>query len=1279
MAGEHLGPSPEDLGIKKSTPPERKLPEKQKVVVVEMGETLAQHAREEAESRLTAARKELRGLTGAVKRVWKYNLFHEYYRNKEISRARQQIIESGNIYAATGADKSQHDIAVKSIVDRFTSEYDEAIHTEAGEVREKLDDRAKKEQVNQTKTGIKELVSAFASGRLNDEQFAEEKNRLLSKMHGVKYQEVPVRYADNLLTIAKNVKANLAHGQGIEALDLDFDIVVGRAQLGARTETHYNRLDRVIERVQRSRVGQFVNETTVASAVSIAYSLSGGLATRIASSRALALASFGGTAVLAGGIAGAREKKRVDEERAQHARDLAVGKRTSAEAAPRREEMERARYETREAAELVRSLRESLYAQKDEQLTVRDLSQQQFEQALGALAEIEARVAISDRHKVDVVSYSHPMRVEQERFDMDVARARAKVDIAAALQSSGGRLTVPEGRNFFAYQEALRDARVSQLIHGQGGLQEKDSLYRSLRRKKVAGAVFKGIASGLVVGVTAQEAIAFARSSQTGFLEQLISPKGTRGTKINLTGLEYLKRYMLGQLPDRLDPAAIHTVKIGTNQLELPEGVNLSRLPGGRFALAYGGEVIASDITFDKTGRLTAGARGVLADHGINVHEASRLLRRTVNESVTTGPQEWLAARPNLTQSIKRVLWYDNDTPKPVFDKNELKLWWGGNRNTGIDASGNYVFNVKHMAPDGSFHSKLSVDAQRAMSAGNLKMLLSLSRDTQQQVVAVAIGPDGNARIDPTSEIGKLFFKTVGGKAQFAGRFAEVAQVVGTESGVEQMRILATHEGKGIESLTKMISREIHERTPRTILDIPVDYTVEPPPVIPILGRYPLEPARYSIDYLGGYFRDDARNREHYRERRSKNFTSPDARLNHYNEAQEYLSRQAPERRRRTQELAAQIEAPMDAKCRMVVCIPAAGHQEGKNMYRSLEAYSNQKMANGKKLDPRQFEVLVFVNHPKDRTPDDTRGEVLRFQKDHPEMNVRLVYDKIDRSEATIGNIRKLATDVALLRHHARGAKVKDIILISNDADNKGIDSRYLSNFLDKFDKNERIDAVLGKIDWEPAAYVQSPILHVGTRFFQYLDIVYRHHTSKTHRSLGSSGANFAMRGSIYAGVGGYLEDDTVAEDRNLGSMIKLARQGAKEYPIAYGGAHSLVNTSARRSVAALKQGRAPAEQWDDSFGPDNELRAREWAIENKASIKELLTGKENLEKMRAGIEAVINRTLRVYRLSASSWEARKSLGLMGVAYRVDNERVVVTDISKVVERLKKYQSQVNA
>ncbi len=314
-------------------------PKKRKVAIVEMQGAIEDEARDVADERLTASKEELRGIKGFCAKIWKHNLFREYYRQKEIAKSKSEILNSGNLYAGEGARQIVHDEAMEAVVERFVSEYEEVIHTEAGEERRVVKhERSEDTNLNQE---VRALIREYASGAIDDEAFNAERGRIILYATDYKGDDLSaaVTHTDNLLEIAREARLAVEHGVALDQIDSEIEIVVGKAKLGVRTEANFNTVDKIIAKVQATKIGQLLNETTIASGVAIAYATTIGLSERLARSKAFTWGTFGAAALIGGAIAGLRENVKVKEERSQHARERAKGKEIGEES-ERRDEME---------------------------------------------------------------------------------------------------------------------------------------------------------------------------------------------------------------------------------------------------------------------------------------------------------------------------------------------------------------------------------------------------------------------------------------------------------------------------------------------------------------------------------------------------------------------------------------------------------------------------------------------------------------------------------------------------------------------------------------------------------------------------------------------------------------------------------------------------------------------------------------------------------------------------------------------------------------------------
>ncbi len=395
---------------------------------------------------------------------------------------------------------------------------------------------------------------------------------------------------------------------------------------------------------------------------------------------------------------------------------------------------------------------------------------------------------------------------------------------------------------------------------------------------------------------------------------------------------------------------------------------------------------------------------------------------------------------------------------------------------------------------------------------------------------------------------------------------------------------------------------------------------------------------------------------------------NPDAILDPYKEAAAYFDRQDPAYMDEIRTLAERLPQ-LSQSARAIVCIPVAGHQEGGQIYQTLKNYTTQNL-------PRdQFEIQLFVNRPavdkqgKPTSSAETLAAIERFRSEYPDFPVTVLEKEFPPDQARIGLIRKNGADIALYRHLQRGPEAGDIILVSNDADQKGVVPTYLERFVKRFDEDPRIDAAVGQLDWDPEAYAEYPLIHVGTRLFQTINAIKRQRTG--YRD--TSGANSAIRGSMYAGIGGYIGDTGGGEDTAIGSAIKAARGRGNSKIVYVGGTR--IYTSARRAIDALKSQVPPIGQWSMGFSAfDDEVRMLQLGQASKIDYD----NPESVTELKTGLEWVINATLdRIYRgkdtVIASDQDLALGLRLLGIKYAIHDNKVTITNMDSVTRNLRDY------
>lgn len=1279
----------ENLSSSKSENSKDSLKKVYKAGIVDLSVLAEAQAKDVADSRMTESKEDRskNWFTRTAKRFWKHNVAQEWYRNREVERVRSEIAETGNLYAGetNNANIKDYEKAKEAIIERFTSEYeDEMLKKEEKDSKKHVTDENVKKQ-------IKDLIKQFAGDpNMSEMTFNEEQNRILATSNP-EYTEKGKMYASNLLDIAKEIRNSIAHGEKLAELDFDVEITLGQARESLNTEAKHNTFERIIEKTQNSKLGKYLfNEPAAVAIAAGLYSAINFLGVKALRSKLVKWGTFGATAILAGGISASKEAARLNREDAQDKRERTKGMEFKENDMKRRKEFESSRYETKDASEIISNLDRDLAKVTSGNVTLDELNA-----ILVNLSDLEARILLGDKEKIDLIAYSRFNKVEEERMKLDSYRAKIKVAIRKGI--ADGRIDFDKGNNFDDHLRKLVDVQSEGITTD---VEKKNQIFSTMKKKKVAWAFAKTAFIGASVGFAFQEVRAFFQDGTDGFFEGIA--KQLRGDEEHLaskaTAFEGLRRWFTGD-GIRVPSGAFHEVMLGNTHMQLPDGVTINQNVDGTCDILRDGKVISDNVKlgFAPNGDLNDASKELLEKDGILTTFAQT--GGKVTEHITRNAGEYMNKHPELTKQIHRS-WMDNNTPMHPdpehvghligADKNELKLEWGGVNGSGINEKGDFVFQVKHMTDDGSFHEGLSVAAREQMKKGGLEVLLSVTKGTQHMVIPVKINEFGEATILHTSDTGKMLFENVNGKAIYDGAFAEVGHSTGlaSDSG-ENTQILATHIGKG--SPKDIIEEIIKDTTNANVkLDVPADLDYDVPPFIPIGARRPLERGAYKEDkeeapaftyYMdhygyngGGSPKDRAEKLAYFEKNRSITLKeNPNAKLDHFKEIKMYLDKQDPIYLERVKKLADQTEK-MEKDCKLCACIPVAGHQEGKQIYESLENYTYQT---AKRED---FELVLFVNHPeKDKegkilNATETLSEIERFKKDHPEMKVRVMYEVLDNAEARIGLIRKMLSDSTLVRQQERGQDANDLIMVSNDADNKGLDPRYIQTFINNFEKNPEADGLLGQLDWDPESYQKYPAIHVGTRLFQYLSAIGRHRNNR----MVSSGANSAYRSSMYAAIGGYMDSKEGGEDVAIGEAIVAARADNRN-SFAFAGTETRLFTSSRRSISVLLEyGLAPVEQWDKGFSVhDDKVRMLEMKEGNKIDYKD----PETLQKIKTSLEDVINRTLDVYeveqKLGKNNPFYRKAVGWMGIKYNLDNKgNVIITDMTSLVKGLEKYQIQ---
>ena len=752
------------------------------IAVVDQSRDINAAARDYVETRIREENYEFAENHGKIRKllhnIWRgeNGIATPYVRNKYYEEGKRIAKENG-ITSLYTDDKSLWVAATGATIARFASEYDESIHNEAGESREELADDSPFGK------SVKKLIENFAKGdsRLGDKKsFDEAKNRILRQLNQYGNGDGLIGEGDlkidNIWEIAQAVKERIDHGESVDAVIQGMKIYSGESRSGVRTEAYQSKVDKIVEKVQDSKVGTVVNPEVIGLAAAVATGVF-----RVGKG---SLAKALGVTVLPGGLtgvlSGVREYGRLGKERSVHSREMAQG--GSFDNESRREEMDKFRYNTVNAEHLTNSLRE--FIDRD------DLSPEELQKGYESLVEAASRTAMSDRERADFISYSSAENVEIERFDLDVAIAEAKVKLKGKL----GELPEEFRRDLgIDKNDTINDAinKSTELMQSLSeDKDKKDQLFKRLRWKNTAKSAAIGFASGLAASVVVQEAAALFTSEYDGLLERAISGD-TKGDRQTVLDAIFHREGSSGNTILSSDTYSSHSIGNGDGNVKLPDNYKFTYNDDGTAnIIGPDNKLFAHNISFEANGSLSQSSQEYLQGKGVVIENLSSTVDGKELMSRDLSVNEYLDHYQSKTTNITRDFWYDNNTPG-VSDGNELNLHW---EERGAD--GSIRLSIADMTNDGSYYGYDSASWSDGVQNGSLKFAVSASIDNQDRVFMVDIAPDGSINIPPDSPAASLFSVDEHGHMEFNGAYGEVVSVQDVDSdGITHVAPMATMEG----------------------------------------------------------------------------------------------------------------------------------------------------------------------------------------------------------------------------------------------------------------------------------------------------------------------------------------------------------------------------------------------------------------------------------------------------------------------------------------------------
>lgn len=1157
------------------------------VALVNQDDELKTKARFVGENNFAEELNAHKGLRKILDNIWKGGIARSYYRQKAINKARHDIEEAESLVLDNN-DKERRRYN-QSICKTFVSDVEGVIDEDAGDSRESL--LANHPELH---ARISEIVSQYADGTIKD---PEEANRMfddaindLEDETGNKFgdehfsvdniREVAIeareRY-NKLMTVTEAVGSKLEHDDALERVMAGFDVLYGNRKTD-RLEPKYNAVDKLVDKIQGTKLGCLASPEMVGLAAGAAMSCAEFFGKRMTAS---AFATVPGiSAAIMGGI---KAGTTFEQERFRAKFDLRYGREFD-EKDKRRKEVMNTLHDHHKASDVMADLKARVHEINDMKNRGENIDEKRNE----LLAEVAKVKAYLDLEKTgnSVLSYTSELDAPAEQLDLLVYFAQAKEFLTNnGISNIDDRL------------DEKSNLMTSVVEDIEDNIDDANKRARLTKVKRIAKKAGTGFITGAVTGLVMQEVTALLNPEVQGIFEK----DSEVDYGMRLTAGKKLANLISGKKPEVTTTDKIISEFTANGNIHNGEindsaaNISFARNADGTYNLIKDGKEIATGIDWNaETGEMTEQSINMLRAQGITVTQNGSLTETIQNQVTSTRTIRTSFAdycEENVNK-VRRAFWYDNNTPG-VFDRNELACHYYTDPVTGQHGL------CTNMLDSGSFHGDQQAIFSELARDGKIRLLISATQDTQSTPIEVVgeLLPNGQLAFVPEEgSFAEQFFDADG---KFIGRFAEVVQDLGqTEDGRDLIAPLATAVGQGLmpediistEEIVETVTEQVdipnylfniaEEVTTRTAVDLPTDFPMlfpivpdgvmnasklgrftrskRPTPDYPGYGTsYNGAPNNYNtynsyysttdIDVNeGGIYSDSSyqiveRTENDYASDReslswlgdiSENVLERKA-LNLGDETARYT---AEVREKRGDSYADTLEAQvkqskelssLDNKVKTIVTIPVHAPTESSNIYKTLSVYAQQE-----NVDMDSFVVLLDLNwretEPHGKGVNDflielTRREIDRAKRDFPWLKVATFEQEGHKG---IHEVATVMNDVALTAiddaiKGGRMSKDNDILIIRNDADIRHMNKNYISSFQKSMKENSKTPMFTG------TTWFNIDRTHKTPGFGSVLTIERMNNLfGAVDGRVHTAGGNFAYRASHFAAVNSYGFDD---------------------------------------------------------------------------------------------------------------------------------------------------------
>lgn len=453
-----------------------------------------------AEQALNAEISDAKGLKGAVKRLWKGTLFKKYYETKYTKEFMSGDRKTENGETAMDVLKKQMPDTMErfvlgaveddSYIHRKIGKKDKDGNYKDGEKLEKLDD--------ETNEKIKSAIAEYARRRPDvgekvsdlNREFENKIGRILAELNDNQgantssnnYLEVANEAARRYQELAINAKTKAEHDAAIAQVMVGFQAYNAEARSNVRTEAHRDNIDKIVNALESSKIGQFIPAEIIAGAAGVAMGLT----------QTGARAAFGaaGGIIASSAISGLKERNRLTEDRARMLRDVTNG--MGYDGSKYEKRIGGTLYDIKSASDLAANIKDAIdYDGKD-----------RTEKLMKAIAEARVRIDFSDSEQKDLICYSSADNRGKERLALDVALIRAEKSLSDKDKKS---------------LELMR-SEIEEQIYGDVAKKDKD-----FKKKRALAAIAKSgktLGLGTLVFFGSQEIMAALDPAKIGVFEK---------------------------------------------------------------------------------------------------------------------------------------------------------------------------------------------------------------------------------------------------------------------------------------------------------------------------------------------------------------------------------------------------------------------------------------------------------------------------------------------------------------------------------------------------------------------------------------------------------------------------------------------------------------------------------------------------------------------------------------------------------------------------------------